>query len=222
MTTQLHEQRLDAVRSAVLACGARTVLDLGCGDGDLLFQLVIEPQIRKIVGIDLSRDALLSLRNRLDTLSAHSVAEVELLHTSMTEAGDTLRGYDCAILLETIEHIDPGLLSVLERSVFGTMQPATVIITTPNADYNALLGLPPGSFRHPDHRFEWGRPKFRRWAQGVAIRNGYRVKWSDLGGQDPVHGGASQMSIFTLAGSVASRAHSATATGAVSPYPERR
>jgi small RNA 2'-O-methyltransferase len=200
MTTQLHEQRLEAVRAAVLDCRARTVLDLGCGDGDLLLQLVVEPQIEKIVGIDLSVEALLNLRARLDTLPGHAVAQVDLRHASMTEAGDTLRGYDCAILLETIEHIDPGLLSILERSVFGTMQPATVIVTTPNADYNALLGMPPGSVRHPGHRFEWGRPKFRRWAQGVAIRNGYGVTFSDLGDQDPVHGGASQMSVFTRAG----------------------
>ena len=199
MTTQIHEQRLDAVRSAVLDCGARTVLDLGCGDGDLLLQLVIEPQIEKIVGIDLSAEALLNLRNRLDTLAGHTVAEVDLRHASMTEAGDTLGGYDCAILLETIEHIDPGLLSILERSVFGTMRPATVIVTTPNADYNPLLGMLPGSFRHPDHRFEWGRPKFRRWAQGVAVRNGYEVSFSDLGDQHPIHGGASQMAVFALA-----------------------
>ncbi len=198
MTTQLHEQRLNAVRSAVRDCRARTVLDLGCGDGDLLLQLVVEPRIEKIVGIDLSLEALLNLRRRLDLLSERAVAEVDLLHASMTDAGDRLGGYDCAVLLETIEHTDPGLLSVLERSVFGTMRPATIIVTTPNADYNPLLGMNPGTLRHPDHRFEWGRPKFRRWAQGVAARNGYRVTCSDLAGQHPIHGGASQMSIFTL------------------------
>ncbi|MEX0975890.1 MAG: methyltransferase domain-containing protein [Woeseia sp.] len=198
MTTQLHEQRLEAVRAAVRDSRARTVLDLGCGDGDLLLQLVIEPQIEKIIGIDPSLEALLSLRIRLDTLSGRALAEVDLLHASMTEAGDRLRGYDCAVLLETIEHTEPGRLSILERSVFGTMRPTTVIVTTPNADYNALLGMPPGSFRHPDHRFEWGRPKFRRWAQGVATRNAYRVAFSDIAGQHPIHGGASQMSIFTL------------------------
>lgn len=198
MTTQLHEQRLDAVRSAVRDCCARTVLDLGCGDGDLLLQLAVEPQIEKIVGIDLSLQALLTLRHRLDMLPARAVAEVDLLHASMADAGDRLGGYDCAVLLETIEHTDPGLLSILERSVFGTMRPATVIVTTPNADYNTLLGMHPGTLRHPDHRFEWGRPKFRRWAQGVAARNGYRVTCSDLAGQHPIHGGASQMSIFTL------------------------
>jgi 3' terminal RNA ribose 2'-O-methyltransferase Hen1 len=199
MTTSLHQQRLDAVRDAVLASGARTVLDLGCGDGDLLVRLVSEPQIDRIVGVDLSRDRLDRLRARLAALGENSARRVDLVHGSMTEGGAALAGFDCALLVETIEHIEPDRLSVLERSVFGAMRPATVVITTPNADFNPLLGVPTDRFRHPDHRFEWGRAKFRRWADGVAERNRYHVVCSDLAGCHPVHGGATQMAVFRMA-----------------------
>lgn len=196
MTTWLHEQRLTAVRDAVLQGGARTVLDLGCGDGDLLIRLTGERQIETIVGIDQRRDALQRLRRRLDTATGQRHARVHLVHGSMIEAHAALRNFDCAILVETIEHVDPERLSVLERAVFGGMRPGRVVITTPNADFNPALGVPAHRFRNPDHRFEWGRAKFEHWVRGVAGRNGYCVARSDIAGSHPGLGGASQMAVF--------------------------
>jgi len=199
MTTWLHEQRLDRAREAVRDSGASTVLDLGCGVGDLLTRLVAEPQIERIVGIDLCRESLGRLRDRLEALEGEDRAQVDLIHGSMTEGSAALAGFDCAILIETIEHIDPGQLSVLERAVFAEMRPATVIITTPNAEFNPLLGVPAQRFRHPDHRFEWDRARFQRWARGVATRNGYDVVCHDIAGRHPDLGGASQMAVFDVA-----------------------
>ncbi|HUF86709.1 MAG TPA: methyltransferase domain-containing protein, partial [Thermohalobaculum sp.] len=141
MTTWLHEQRLAAVADVVRASGARTVLDLGCGEGDLLTRLVREPGIERIVGVDLCREALGRLQARLAALPGNACSQVELVHGSISEAGAALRGFDCAILVETIEHTDPERLSLLERSLFGGMRPGTVAITTPNADFNPLLGV---------------------------------------------------------------------------------
>lgn len=199
MTTWLHDQRLEAAHEVVCNSGARTVLDLGCGDGDLLTRLVTEPQIERIVGVDLCNDALGRLRRRLDVLKGPGTAQVNLIHGSMVEAGAALTGFDCAILIEAIEHTDPERLSVLERAVFAQMRPATVVITTPNAEFNPLLGVPAHRFRHPDHRFEWDRTKFRRWADGVANRNNYRVLCRDIAGRHPSFGGASQMAVFAVA-----------------------
>jgi 3' terminal RNA ribose 2'-O-methyltransferase Hen1 len=199
MTTRLHRQRLETVQETILKSGASTVLDLGCGDGDLFTRLVTQPQIERIVGVDLSLAALRRLRDRLDALQDKPTAHVELIHGSMTDGNASLAGFDCALLIETIEHLDPARLSALERSVFVDIRPATVVITTPNADFNPILGVPPHRFRHPGHRFEWGRAKFRRWAHGIACRNGYGVTCSDLAGRHPVHGGASQMALFEQA-----------------------
>lgn len=200
MTTWLHEQRLAEAREAVRQCGARTVLDLGCSDGDLLVRLAIESRIERIVGVDVCGASLERLRARLETVDGMEAAQVELVHGSMIEGGATFTGFDCAILIETIEHIGPDRLSVLERAVFVGMQPATVVITTPNAEFNPLLGVPSHRFRHPDHRFEWDRARFQRWARGVADRNGYHVACRDIAGCHPTFGGASQMAVFTIVG----------------------
>ncbi len=197
MTSDLHHERLDAVQRAVSVRGARKVLDLGCGDGDLLTRLAGDEHYRRLVGVDPSREALRRLRDRLDGLVVgEKHCHVELVHGSMTEALAGLIGFDCATLVESIEHVDPRHLSLLERALFESLRPAAVVMTTPNADFNPLLGLPPGEFRHPGHRFEWGRAKFRGWCRGVAARNDYHVACSDLAGVDAIHGGASQMAVF--------------------------
>jgi 3' terminal RNA ribose 2'-O-methyltransferase Hen1 len=178
--------------------GARSVLDLGCGDGDLLTRLAGEPQIERIVGIDLCRASLGRLRERLDALEGEKTARVDLVHRSMTKKGAALMGFDCAVLIETIEHIDPERLSRLEQAVFSEMRPANVVVTTPNAEFNPLLGVPSHRFRHPDHRFEWDRARFRKWARGVAVRNGYDGACQDIAGRHAALGGASQMAVFRI------------------------
>lgn len=196
MTNWLHERRLEAVLAAVRERRAASVLDLGCGDGDLLLRLLDKRHVERILGIDLSASALARLRQRLAARDDEWQTRIELVEGSLMAPRPALAGYDCAVLVETIEHIEPSALGSLERAVFGAMRPKSVIVTTPNAEFNPLLGVPPRRFRHPDHRFEWDRPRFARWARDVAERNGYRHECRDIAGRHPRLGGASQMALF--------------------------
>lgn len=195
MTTWLHEQRLEAARAEVLNAGAESVLDLGCGDGDLFVCLATEPGLRRLVGIDICAASLERLQGRLDEHPVRA-GNIELQRASMTEGHPALTGFDCAVLIETIEHIDPSRLSQLERAIFGQMRPRTIVITTPNAEFNPLLGVPPHRFRHPDHRFEWSRARFCGWGRRVAAAWRYDVRFRDIAGAHPDLGGASQMAVF--------------------------
>lgn len=192
--TSLHDERLNAVIAQLMDSGSRRILDLGCGEGALLARLVQHQEFEKITGVDISTQALAKARNLLTDLNL--LERVELMHASFDEADERLCGYDAAVLLETIEHIDPKKLSSLETAVFKSYQPQTVIITTPNADYNIVHGLKPGTFRHKDHCFEWGRAKFRTWATGVAGRNGCTLAFSDIGEFHPTYGSSTQMAVF--------------------------
>lgn len=198
--SDLHEARIAAVIRRLSECGARSVLDLGCGDGKLIERLAEMPAFERIVGIDISVDALAAARLRLGLEHGAAQARIDLHHASFTEEEREFRGFDAAVLLETIEHIEPDRLSLLERAVFGGLRPGQVLVTTPNQEYNPLLSLSPGSLRHPDHRFEWTRARFRRWAAGVAERNGYGVVFEDIGDPDPVLGASTQMACFARAG----------------------
>lgn len=188
----MHEGRLAEICALVAALGARRVIDLGCGEGDLLVRLA-EMGLERLVGLELVPERLAAARRRVEGRA------VELVQGSMLAVDASLGVFDCAVMLETIEHVAPERLSVLEAAVFGGLAPRHVIVTTPNADMNARLGVPPGRFRHPEHRFEWGRAKFVRWADGVAGRRGYGVRVEGLGGWPGVHPGATQMAVFSRA-----------------------
>ncbi len=109
-----------------------------------------------------------------------------------------MRGFDAAALMEVIEHLDPPRLAALEQNVFGSARPATVVVTTPNAEYNVRWeGLSAGEFRHSDHRFEWTRAQFAGWGDGVADRHGYSVRYLPVGDQDADVGPPTQMAVFT-------------------------
>jgi len=124
-----------------------------------------------------------------------STEEVDKL---IRAGGGWLAGLDAAVLMEVIEHLDPERIPALERVVFGHAAPATVIVTTPNAEYNPHFAtLPPAAFRHGDHRFEWTRAQFRGWANQTAIAYGYRARFLPVGPEDPRDGPPTQLAVFT-------------------------
>jgi 3' terminal RNA ribose 2'-O-methyltransferase Hen1 len=120
------------------------------------------------------------------------------MHGSLMYRDKRLKGYDAATVVEVIEHLDPPRLAAFERVLFEAAQPATVIVTTPNAEYNVKFEtLPAGEFRHKDHRFEWTRDGFQRWAQRVTERFGYSVRFLPVGEEDAQVGAPTQMGVFS-------------------------
>jgi len=193
-------QRHEAVLAALRSVGAQRVIDLGCGAGALLPALLAEPAFTEILGVDVSARALevAARRLRLDRLPERQRARIKLLQSGLTYTDARLRGYDAAVLMEVIEHLDVDRLPALEHAVFAAAVPATVVVTTPNAEYNVRFeGLPAGSFRHRDHRFEWTRAQFADWAAGVGERHGYAVRLLGVGDEDPDVGMPTQMAVFT-------------------------
>lgn len=200
MTTELHQERLDSVLRHLLDCGARTVIDLGCGSGDLLCVLAEQAQFERIVGIDIDREALAEARLLLGLAPSASGGRIAIQQGSFEQIDPSLRGFDAAVMLETIEHIDPARLSRMEQAVFAQLRPATVLITTPNQEYNVVYGMSASEFRHPGHRFEWSRARFRQWAERVAGSYQYRVQFEDIGPKHPRYGSSTQMARFERSG----------------------
>ncbi|MET9784674.1 3' terminal RNA ribose 2'-O-methyltransferase Hen1 [Streptomyces canus] len=199
--TPLAVQRREAILEALRAAGAARVLDLGCGQGQLVQALLKDPKFTEIVGVDVSVRALTiaSRRLKLDRMGERMASRVQLFQGSLAYTDKRLKGYDAAVLSEVIEHLDLPRLPALEYAVFGAARPRTVLVTTPNVEYNVRWeSLPAGHVRHGDHRFEWTRQEFRAWASSVAERHGYDVEFRPVGPDDPEVGPPTQMAIFEL------------------------
>ncbi|GHC54990.1 3' terminal RNA ribose 2'-O-methyltransferase Hen1 [Streptomyces flavofungini] len=202
----LAAQRREAILDALGAAGAARVLDLGCGQGELIKALLKDVRYTEIVGVDVSMRALTvaSRRLKLDRMGERQAERVTLLQGSLAYTDKRLKGYDAAVLCEVVEHVDPERLSALAYAVFGSARPRTVLVTTPNVEYNVRWeSLPAGHARHGDHRFEWTRAEFGQWADGVARQHGYGVEFVAVGPDDPEVGPPTQMAVFTRTDGVA-------------------
>lgn len=197
---KLNEQRMETVIASLVAAGARSVVDLGCGEGKLLARLERDKKhFDRIIGLDASARALERAADRLKLHLAGgpSAERVKLLHGALTYRDARWREADAAVLVEVIEHLDADRLPALAEAVFGNA-PKTVIVTTPNAEHNVLFpNLADGALRHPDHRFEWTRAEFRAWVSAIEARYGYSAAFSEIGASDETHGAPTQMAVFT-------------------------
>lgn len=196
----LNEQRMQTIAGLLRESGARSVVDLGCGEGRLLARLLDERHYERLLGVDVSMIALERAADRLklDRLPPMVRARVALLQGSLTYRDARLSGFDAACAVEVVEHLEPERLSAFEAAVFEFARPGHILITSPNAEYNVRFEtLPAGRYRHPDHRFEWTRAEFHAWAEGVCARHGYQWTWHPIGPVDPEVGPPTQLAVFS-------------------------
>lgn len=204
----LHTKRLNAVVAELLASGAKRVLDLGCGEGKLLKLMLRHKQFDYMLGVDVSHRSLeiAMKRMRYEEMAPMQKKRVDLVQGALTYRDRRLQGYDAAAIVEVIEHLDPDRLQAFERVVFESARPGTVVLTTPNSEYNVQFEtLEAGTFRHTDHRFEWTRAEFEEWGNTVAMRYGYAVHYKPVGEVHEAVGAPSQMGIFTKIDSAAAK-----------------
>ncbi len=201
-TVPLVQHRRTAVLGALRDVGARRVVDLGCGEGSLLRELLADPGFTEVLGVDVSARELERAARRLglERMPDSQRARLTLRQSSVTYRDAALAGFDAVVLMEVVEHVDLDRLPALEQHVFAHARPAAVVVTTPNAEHNALYPhLGPGRLRHPDHRFEWTRAEFAAWSTRVAAAHGYAVEHRPVGDADPAHGPPTQLALFTRA-----------------------
>jgi 3' terminal RNA ribose 2'-O-methyltransferase Hen1 len=197
----LNDQRLAAVLAALGGAEPpiRRVVDMGCGEGRLVRALVDDRSLSEIVGVDVSSVALELAERRLDLerRPAPVRERVKLLQGSLLYRDARLHDYDAMTLVEVIEHIEEERLDVVRKVVFAEARPRRVVITTPNAEYNARFAtLPAGQWRHSDHRFEWTRAQFRGFCDAAASTHGYAVRYGEIGPIDAELGAPTQMAVF--------------------------
>ncbi|XP_065068132.1 small RNA 2'-O-methyltransferase-like isoform X2 [Rhopilema esculentum] len=158
-----------------------------------------------IYGLDIDKDVLEENKFRIKPLMAEYLIKrgqplkMALYQGSVAKPDPLFTDFDFISCIEVIEHLTKEELDAFPAAVFGILRPKTLVITTPNADFNILF---PGlvGFRHPDHKFEWTRKEFNAWCEMCARQYGYSISLSFIGNgpEGTQHlGGCSQMALFT-------------------------
>jgi 3' terminal RNA ribose 2'-O-methyltransferase Hen1 len=191
----LHEKRLQAVAQKLAESGAETVADLGCGEGKLIRLLLKNKQFKQILGIDVSYSELLKAKQRLryEDLPTKQQERVTLAQGSLMYKDKRLKGFEAVAIVEVIEHLELDRLQAFERVLFEFAQPNTVVLTTPNQEYNVMWeALDAGEMRHTDHRFEWTRAELQAWANRIGEQYGYVASFFAVGEEAEGVGAPSQ------------------------------
>ncbi len=208
-TPSLWKQRRDFAIDKLNLYNAKSVIDLGCGQGAMLQELLDLDQFDSLLGVDLSFNALERANTacKMDRNSVRSARkqniELNLYQGSLADADARFLGCDALVSLEVIEHLDPDVVDAFPLTIFRDYAPNVAIISTPNAEFNIyfpelLYGTPDSKFRHNDHRFEWTRHEFERWATLQAQTFSYQVSFSGVGTFDYSEKGfCTQFAVFT-------------------------
>ncbi len=194
----LHQQRHDRIVEVVRDLAPKTVVDLGCGEGKLIRKLLRIKDITRILGMDVSLIDLEKAERKLHLEDAGPklTERIQLIHGSLMYRDRRIEGFDLATVVEVIEHLDAARLAAFEKVVFQFARPQTVLVTTPNREYNAVYGIN-DELRHSDHRFEWTRDEFQSWTMKICEAYGYECRVEGIGETHDTFGSPSQMGVFT-------------------------
>ncbi|KAJ2481773.1 hypothetical protein IWW56_001487 [Coemansia sp. RSA 2131] len=216
----LWEQRRICIAQTLYEHRVQSVLEVGCGEGNVVAFLVSpspndEHPITRLCGIDIKNDALDVAYERLQPNDDDKrdlrvdPLNIQLFHGDASVPVPDL-SVDAVVCTEVIEHVDEQVgAPALTHAVLGGYNPLLAVFTTPNAEFNVnfpglAYGTPDARFRDDDHKFEWTREQFRSWAESAASKYGYTVEIRGIGlsMRNPIasfepYGGCTQMAVFT-------------------------
>ena len=83
--SDLHEVRHQHILKLVQQSGVKQLLDLGCGSGTFLWQLLNETQIEQVIGVEQSSLSILQAREKLAAYLQQTPSRIRLINASYAE-----------------------------------------------------------------------------------------------------------------------------------------
>ncbi|WP_368263254.1 methyltransferase domain-containing protein [Clostridium disporicum] len=175
----LNQLRMEKMKEAVLKCNPNKVLDLGCGEGNLIGMLADESF--QVTGMDSSEKAIRrAYKNLRKKKKISRDSNVKIIQGSLYYKDSRLKGFDTIVLCEVIEHIElERVKSVIDNIMF--LEPENFILSTPNKDFNKFFKDLKGELRYYDHRFEFTYNEFFEFCDWICETYGFICNIEDFG-----------------------------------------
>ncbi|WP_254842694.1 3' terminal RNA ribose 2'-O-methyltransferase Hen1 [Bacillus sp. MRMR6] len=194
---RLNDLRYEAILELIRTLPEKdSIVDLGAGEGKLSVQLGFLKGVTEILSIEPSNKARIKAIERFEQVNAkEGYVEPQSLAGSLFYFDSRLQNKDIIILCEVIEHIDEDRLPKIFDTILNDYRPKTLIVTTPNQEYNVLYEMEE-NMRHDDHRFEWTRAEFVQKVKEWTLNSPYQISIQGIGEEHPAYGHPTQMAIF--------------------------
>jgi 3' terminal RNA ribose 2'-O-methyltransferase Hen1 len=198
---RLNDLRYEHILNYIKTLPQReTIVDLGAGEGRLSVQLGFLEGVKEILSIEPSNKSRIRAIERFQQVNTkEGYVEPQSLSGSLFYFDSRLQNKDVIVLCEVIEHIEEDRLPKIFDTILNDYCPKTLIVTTPNQEYNVLYEMD-DEMRHDDHRFEWTRPQFVQNVESWTEQTPYQVSIQGIGEEHEAYGHPTQMAIFRREG----------------------
>lgn len=151
----LHQLKHDLILNKIKELNLpenSTILDYGCGEGKMIKKLKNSFKNLNIYGYDSNLERI----NRYFEYSS-KIQQMNILYPLIKPE---LLNCDVLLNIEVIEHLDRNERDRMLNIIMSIIQPKTLILTTPNIEYNKVYGMEEGKLRHNGHKIEFTTNEF--------------------------------------------------------------
>jgi len=152
-TTQLHRKK--CIESNLKF--DKPIIDIGCGDGYYAVRFCDKLGTHNYYAFDIDTPAMARLDNYITKNNINNIKTYTNLKTLLEDLDDC--NYYDIIISEVIEHLDYYKIKDFITNILVSINWQTVIITTPNKDFNIFYSNPT-ELRNYDHKQEFTRDEF--------------------------------------------------------------
>lgn len=199
---RLNELRYRAIVEQVsLLPQRKQVIDFGAGEGKLSVRLGQIEGVEQVWAVEPSMQSQLRAIDRFAKLEGRTDDVIPVITIgSLFYRDERWVDQDVIILCEVIEHINEVRLPQVIHTLFTDYRPQTLIMTTPNREYNEVYQMDADEIRHTDHRFEWTRAELEQYCTQWIQNRPYTFTISGIGDKHEQHGQPTQMVVFRRTG----------------------
>ncbi len=161
----ISDQRMHIIGSLINF--KRSIVDFGCGDGSFAIKFCdrLLNENKKYYAIDKDDEKLNILNKRIKGLASGENEGNNGLNIVIGNTFPTLLDEENVdvIMSEVVEHMTKEDATIVIKDVLNNPSVKSLIITTPNKDFNRFFIFEEDEMRHDEHIFEMGKEEFEKW-----------------------------------------------------------